>query len=395
MLLGRLLFLSLALSFGLGVAGCVRELVERSASDAGDGSLEAAPRFWSWPADGESAVPLELERLLLGSELALEAELRIEASSARSIALEAVPMNCGGLFPEARFCYALQGDLARLGSGPAALRLGGETIASMIFVTEVSEDEARTLDLLPIECGVFEEHLGELCLERDDRSAILRGRLNRSARAEIIEDGEISLESLAPGGGFELSLDLRGRCERNLELVFIDLSGAERSVALRLEPHRDLPELHLIESLADPYGPEPAQEYLILYHAGDVPISLDGYRLSDSPFRSGDPFPQGASIAPRARALLVGEHYDPAYPGEPAPPPAAALIRFEGSLTTNGLSNQGEPLYLIDAYGRRVSAMPRFPTKEGSCLIARSIENRLADPSRFFMGECRAGRERQ
>lgn len=381
------LFLVLALTFS--ALGCARELDWPFDHDASEETIEAAPRYWTWPADGESAAPIPPERLLLASQEKPHAAIVLEALGV-SFELSAREIECEGLFPEARFCAELEGDLDALAPGPASLTLGGEAIASLHFI----DDLGGALELLKAECGVFEEAHEGGCVDRDDRSAIFRGSFSRSARLEVFERGERIAETLAPGGRFEVELDLRRRCSRELEIVFTDLAGEAGSIALELEPHRDLPELHLIESLADPYGPEPQQEYLVIYNASASPIALDGYRISDSAFRPGDLFPPGATIAPGARALLVSELYDPAFPGEPSPPPAAPLIRFAGSLTANGLANQGEPIYLIDDAGRRVSAMPRVAVPEGSCLIARSIENRRTDLDRFLIGDCQAARAR-
>lgn len=383
------LFLLVFFSVCAALFGCMRDFPAADELEDDAGGPAEKPRIWSWPADGESATPRRPERLLFGSELEVAGKFELK-SGIETFELSADPIACGSLFEGARSCYELEGALERIAIGPATLLAGGESVASFVFVDEAP----GPLELLAIECGVFEERVEGICVDRDDRSAILRGNLSRSARVELAEEGAVVLEGLAPGGRFELEIDLRERCERELRLAFIDLFGETIAIDLELEPHRSLPELHLIESLADPIGPEPAQEYLVLYHAGAEPASLDGYRISDSPFRPGDPFPAGAAIAPGARALLVSDLYDPAYPGEPSPPPASAIIRFSGSITSNGLANQGEPIYLIDPEGRRVSAMPRVEVREGSCLLARSIEDRRTNADRFLIGECTGGSAR-
>lgn len=369
-------------------AGCMRA-VEKPPEMIAPDEDAATPlsRYATWPADGEAHVPTGLRQVLIAADSKFVESITLHTADGE-IAINPRAIECDGRFPDAAHCVALDVDLTSVQPGHLTLVYQEEAIATFA----VSDEPLEPLNFVVGSCGVFEEAIGSFCLDRDDRSALLYGALNRSVHVEVRELGQTMDEALAPGGRVRLEFDLRGRCERAIELRFRDLLGEELKAELLLEPHRRLPELHLVESLADPFGPEPAQEYITLYNAGREPIRLDGYRLSDSPARAGDAFPNGLTIAPRARALVVSDLYDPAFPGEPHPPPATPILRLSGSLTANGLANQGEPLFLLDPSGRRVSSMPRIEVGEGRCLIAHSIENRRPDPDRFFIGECRAGR---
>jgi hypothetical protein len=226
----------------------------------------------------------------------------------------------------------------------------------------------------------------------DDRSARLRGLLDRSARL-VVTDSDGSRTFLAPGGRVDVHLPLAPGCIHRIDLAIVTLDGRRLSAAFDLIAERDLAPVHLIESLANPRGPEPTQEYVELLNTSDARVSLAGYHLTDSEHRLGDVLPDSAFIPPNGRVLLVASGYDANDDRDPSPPPGALLVRLDSSLANAGLANTGEPLYLLDPERRRVSSMPASPVPpEGACLLARTLEDRRPDPDRFVVGPCSPGR---
>lgn len=112
------------------------------------------------------------------------------------------------------------------------------------------------------------------------------------------------------------------------------------------------------EVLANPAGPEPAQEYVEIVNLGPEAVSLSGWRLTDTLAKPGDQLPD-ESLPPGAIALVVPSTYRPEDPSDPAPIAGTVLLRLSSStLGYHGLSNSGEPAYLLDQDGRVVSSFP-------------------------------------
>ena len=93
----------------------------------------------------------------------------------------------------------------------------------------------------------------------------------------------------------------------------------------------------------DPYE----DEFIELYNAGPVPVSLAGWRLGDAGslseyFR----FPRKAVIAPRSYVVLFGG-------GNPAG--FTVPVYTDDGKIGDGLKNSGEAIYLIDGHGDEVA----------------------------------------
>jgi hypothetical protein len=105
-----------------------------------------------------------------------------------------------------------------------------------------------------------------------------------------------------------------------------------------------IPPLAVTEVLANPAGPEPAQEYVELRNLGDGIVSTDGLLIQDS--RGSDMLP-AAEVAAGAYALVVTSSYDPQNGADPAPRPGTMLLRVDARIGTDGLSNGGEVVRLV------------------------------------------------
>ena len=125
----------------------------------------------------------------------------------------------------------------------------------------------------------------------------------------------------------------------------VDLAGnqaASAPFAFMTPPA--VPPLAITEVLANPAGPEPQQEYVELRNLGDADVSLAGLRLADS--KGGDDLPP-ETLAAGGYALVVTASYDPARGPDPPPRPGTLLVRVDTRLGSDGLSNGGEAVQLL------------------------------------------------
>ena len=116
------------------------------------------------------------------------------------------------------------------------------------------------------------------------------------------------------------------------------------SAPLPFQTPPPLPPVAVTEVLANAAGPEPAQEYVELRNLGSQAASLDGLRLEDS--KGGDDLPP-VMLPPGAYGLVVTSTYDPAQGQDPAPRPGTLLVRVDSRLGSDGLSNGGEVVKLV------------------------------------------------
>jgi hypothetical protein len=147
---------------------------------------------------------------------------------------------------------------------------------------------------------------------------------------------------------------------------------------------RNLPKLSITEIRTDPLGPEPAQEFVEVMNYGTEQIVLAGFTLSDTVSEPGHPLTTPIALYPGARALLVADTFDADAPLDAPVPAGALLVRVGKSLGTSGLSNAGEPLFLRDPLGRRVSAAPAAKApRAGACLQRISTDMRSGETGAF------------
>jgi len=115
----------------------------------------------------------------------------------------------------------------------------------------------------------------------------------------------------------------------------IDRAGnAAESAPLAWQTPAALPPLAITEVLANPLGPEPAQEWVELRNLGSDPVATDGLSLADS--RGADTLP-AATLDPGAYALVVPSAYDPGNGADPPPRAGTPLLRVDSRLGADGL----------------------------------------------------------
>jgi hypothetical protein len=130
-----------------------------------------------------------------------------------------------------------------------------------------------------------------------------------------------------------------------------------------------MPHVVINEVLANPIGPEPAQEWVEIVNDGQAPADLGGYALRDVGGET--PLPP-AVLPPGAYALIVNQSFSEDDEYDPPPAPDAAILRV-AKLGKGGLANAGEPLSLRDGQGAVISRFPAgLKAKAGMSVARRS-----------------------
>jgi hypothetical protein len=105
-----------------------------------------------------------------------------------------------------------------------------------------------------------------------------------------------------------------------------------------------LPPLAITEVVANPAGPEPAQEYVELRNLSGEPVTLAGLRLEDS--KGGDDLP-AEEVPGDGYALVVPSSYVAGQSGDPSPRSGTLLVRVDARIGADGLTNGGEAVRLV------------------------------------------------
>jgi hypothetical protein len=219
------------------------------------------------------------------------------------------------------------------------------------------EDDAPPAAVAP-GCGGGERLVGQVCVAEGAASASFRVGTDEPARASLVVPGggrggalsepwvtEHHLAAVAPGTSGEVAVTVE------MEDVNGNVATLEVEVTLG-----DGPTISITEVLADPAGPEPAQEFVELANFGDGAVDLSGWMIDDGGDGDGDLLPDGTVLSPGEVGLVVSSGYDPQEGQDPAPADTARLIRVESSICSNGLKNsEAESVELYDATGALVS----------------------------------------
>jgi hypothetical protein len=160
----------------------------------------------------------------------------------------------------------------------------------------------------------------------------------------------------------------------------IDLAGETLSGSVLIETRAPMAHLVLNEVLANPIGPEPAQEWIELYNDGVAAAELAGYVLEDL---GGETTLPAARVEPGGHVLVVNAEYDAAFEYDVPPVRGALVVRVE-QLGKGGLNNQGEPLKLVAADGSVVSRFPMLPKPKSGLSIGRRWPRAADDDPEAF-----------
>ena len=120
----------------------------------------------------------------------------------------------------------------------------------------------------------------------------------------------------------------------------------------------------------DPYE----DEFIELYNAGPVPISLAGWRLGDAGslsdyFR----FPADAIIAPRSYVVLFGGGNPEGF--------TIPVYTDDGTIG-DGLTDTGETIHLIDRHGHEIAFLSQSPWPNAQSLVRTSPDSSALVPHR-------------
>lgn len=248
--------------------------------------------------------------------------------------------------------------------------------------------ESEPLHAQAVPCEPEEMILGPGCAYvADDRIRV------RSADVPLLwaiaGEGLDEVVSVRPGESFIIS-PLPPISPISLTVATIDNAGRvdrQPFSAVTLPPS---PHVIINEILANPIGPEPAQEWVELYNDGSVPADLTGYVLLDV---GGETVLPPAVLAPGAYALVVNEAYVLDAELDPSPTPETLLLRVP-KLGNHGLSNTGEPLKLVDSGGAVLSRSPAMSVPKAGMSLARARPRALDDSAgNFVTGWPTPGRE--
>jgi hypothetical protein len=166
----------------------------------------------------------------------------------------------------------------------------------------------------------------------------------------VLRAGDVEVVTPAGAGQttFDVAVALAGlppESPATMLVRAVDRAGnAAESAAVAWQTPPALPPIAVTEVLANPAGPEPAQELIELRNLGADPVSLAGLSLADA--RGADALPD-ATLAPGGYALVVPSGYDPGGGADPPPRPGTQLVRVDARLGADGLSNGGEVVRLL------------------------------------------------
>ncbi|HMI93323.1 MAG TPA: hypothetical protein VK509_18255 [Polyangiales bacterium] len=374
-------------------------LMELRTDDGPDGGAHVIA---SWPADGAASVATNLAAAVIALDGHVEGASQgawLEGPDGLAVPAEISSAPCAELAPEhsADSCIRIAPSAPLAPSAPYAIVLGSavtDAHGAAVGPYRASFRCASSADthgpaLRTASCAIDEQATRVGCALIDDQSITLRVVADEPARFALLgEVGQAPARALAPAG--EAVLQLSGLMPGEsyaLELELRDAADNLTRERLSLRTEAALATLSISELRADPLGPEPAQELVELLNYGSRPIQLQGFSLGDRLDALGPAIAGEAVVQPAARALLVADGFDPHEPSEPQPPAGALLVRVGKALAAGGLRNSGEPLYLRDREGRRVSAAPGLAPRAGRCLLRIGADMRSGDAAAFEHSE--------
>jgi len=216
-------------------------------------------------------------------------------------------------------------------------------------------------------CFSPEIGIGPGCLKVENGRAIVRGPSAPTLWAVSSELGWRTL-LLREDSSFAFPV-FNGGSDLRVNATVFDLSG--RSIESSVDISGILPTARVIinEAMADPSGPEPAEEWVELHNAGEGAAEMTGWTLRDQGSQVEIP---PTRLEPGAFVLLVRGNYVGGVAADVLPAPGTALIRLS-QLGKGGLLNSGESLSLVDALGQVVSTFPALSSgREGVSLARRN-----------------------
>jgi hypothetical protein len=375
------------------VRGSLERAFVRELGTADDPSAGAAVSG-AFPADGSAGVPTRLRSALLwldGQAGGFADGVWLQDAAGSAVPAEIDSQPCDALESGAITCIRLRPLAPLAPHSTYSLRTGrglrdaqGVPVEAFSAQFSTAEDDAapvlgwRTsgcaLDETgtPVGCAAAGERAIELRLQPDG-PALIVAQLGSQRQARVAGGAAVSVHfrDLEPNRAYALAVSASDSIGRT-QLQHLEVATAPPLATLAISEVR-----------ANPLGSEPAQEFVELWNFGERALQLQGIRLSESPEDPGIRIEAALDLPPSGRALLVSDSFDPDDALDIPPAPGAPLLRIGSALTRSGLSNAGEPLFLRDAQGHRLSAAPALAAPAGSCIARIGADPRSGDAASF------------
>ena len=343
----------------------------------------------SWPADGAISVPTALMTVAAhfdGDVTTDSQTMTITGSQSGSITAmvdvapcEEIGWNAGTCL-EATLTTPFAPNEVVTVSWPDDLTDGtGAEIApaDLNFMTSTAT-QTPPFAFKTTDCGIDETRTSAGCYAVDDRGVSLRGEVSAATRAWLSFGDNVS-SRVSPYGDYTLRATKSEMSLATAEFSFRALDAAGQSLITATPVSLDSARMTLAitEVCANPFGSEPAQEFVEVLNYGPLPVALAGLHLTDAVAEHGDMFSTNDVLQPHARALLVSAGFNPDNGVDPSVPSGTLIIRGDASLGRHGLPNTGTELYLRDGSEQRLSCAPSIATPTaGTCIVRVSTDPR-------------------
>ncbi len=249
-------------------------------------------------------------------------------------------------------------------------------------------DDTEPPSLSAPDCAASERAMDQTCIAEGAVSASLRFATNEPASIEATSSGTARVGVLSDQWSTShhiVATDLGKDSETPLSIDMEDATGNAVSIEVLVSGQEGQP-IAITEVLADPFGPEPGQEFIEIVNLGQEAVDLSGWMIDDGGDANGDLLPEGTTLEPGQVAVLVSPAYNPTEGQDPSPDSAALVVMLETSIGSNGLKNSdAESIELYDAAGILVSqyqGQAGSPV-EGSGAIRITAELPDGDPLAF------------
>jgi hypothetical protein len=220
-------------------------------------------------------------------------------------------------------------------------------------------DDVTAPALAPLSCAFQEEDRGGFCVAAGNGTAAIRFATDEPATVVLSGPAGVRVEVVSEPWAAEHLAVVAGApadAEVELEASIADVNGNSGAHPLSIVALGG-PAVAITEVLADPFGPEPAQEIVEIANFGAAEVDLASWMIDDNGDANGDLLPEGCALGPGQVAILVAADYDPACTEDPEPAEGALIVPVDGSIATGGLKNdEAETVELYDDSGAVVSA---------------------------------------
>ncbi|MCP4679245.1 MAG: lamin tail domain-containing protein [Deltaproteobacteria bacterium] len=212
--------------------------------------------------------------------------------------------------------------------------------------------------IAPPDCAASERTADQICIAEGPVSASLRFATSEPASISVTVSDTARVGVLSDPWSTSHHVVVADLVKDNETAVTIEMEDATGNLASIEAPvsGQEGQPIAITEVLADPFGPEPSQEFVEIANLGTEAVDLSGWMIDDCGDANGDLIPEGTSLEPGRVAVLVSPEYDPVEGQDPSPPSAAPIITLSTSIGSNGLKNSdAESIELYDAAGILVS----------------------------------------